>query len=49
MTLAEEAGPRTYRAVDEIATRVLRTGGRVRAVRTDDMPDGAPVAALHRS
>ena len=49
MTLAEEAGPRTYRVVDEIATRVLRTGGRVRAVRTDDMPDGAPVAALHRS
>ena len=35
--------------IDEIATRVLRTGGRVRAVRTDDMPDGAPVAALHRS
>ncbi len=34
--------------IDEIAARVLRSGGRVRAVRSTDLPDGAPVAAVLR-
>lgn len=34
--------------VDEIAARVLRTGGRVRAVRNVDLLDGSPLAATLR-
>jgi hypothetical protein len=34
--------------VDEIARRVLLTDGRVLAVRRDDIPGGAPVAAILR-
>jgi len=34
--------------VDEIAARVLRTGGTVKAVRSDDLPDDSPVAATFR-
>ncbi|WP_127820572.1 baeRF11 domain-containing protein, partial [Microbacterium sp. CPCC 204701] len=34
--------------VDEIAARVLRTGGRVRAVRNADLLDGSPLAATLR-
>ncbi len=37
-----------YRIVDEIAARVLRHGGAVRAVRAEDLPNGGPVAALLR-
>lgn len=43
-----EPGPLTYRIVDEMAARVLRAGGRVRAVRAEDLPDDSPVAATLR-
>jgi hypothetical protein len=36
------------RLVDEIAARVLHTGGKVRAVRQHDLLDGSPVAATLR-
>ncbi|HET8928377.1 MAG TPA: hypothetical protein VFN24_11215 [Microbacterium sp.] len=42
---AAEPGPDTYALVDEIAARVLRGGGTVRAVRNADLIDGSPVAA----
>ncbi|HEV7812435.1 MAG TPA: hypothetical protein VGO99_05660 [Leifsonia sp.] len=45
---ADDAGPSTYNVVDEIAARVLRSGGKVRAVRNKDLVDGSPVAALLR-
>jgi len=48
ITRAPDAGPDTYAILDEIAARVLRSGGRVRAVRSTDLPDGAPVAAVLR-
>lgn len=48
ITRAPDAGPGTYAILDEIAARVLRAGGRVRAVRSADLPDGAPVAAVLR-
>jgi Bacterial archaeo-eukaryotic release factor family 11 len=38
----------SYGVVDEIARRVLLTGGRVLAVRRDDLPDPTPVAATLR-
>lgn len=41
-------GPHTYALVDEIAARVLRSGGTVRAVRNADLLDGSPVAATLR-
>jgi len=44
----DEPGPLTYRIVDEMAARVLRSGGIVRAVRADDLPDDSPVAATLR-
>lgn len=46
--LAEQAGATTYRVVDDIAVQVWSTGGRVRAVRADDLPDDNPVAATLR-
>lgn len=45
---AAEPGPDTYALVDEIAARVLRNGGTVRAVRNADLIDGSPVAATLR-
>jgi hypothetical protein len=48
ITRAPDAGPSTYAILDEIAARVLGSGGRVRAVRSTDLPDGAPVAAVLR-
>lgn len=45
---ATEPGPGTYALVDEIAARVLRGGGEVRAVRGDDLPGDSPVAAILR-
>jgi hypothetical protein len=38
----------SYGVVDEIARRVLRTRGRVLAVRRDDVPGGGPAAAILR-
>jgi hypothetical protein len=43
-----EAGPDRYGVVDEIARRVWLTGGRVLAVRRDDIPGEGPVAAILR-
>ena len=43
-----EAGPDRYGVVDEIARRVWLAGGRVLAVRRDDIPGRTPVAAILR-
>lgn len=43
-----EPGPTSYGVVDEIAVRVLRSGGTVKAVRSGDLPDDTPVAAMLR-
>lgn len=43
-----EPGPTTHNLVDDIVVRVLRSGGRVRAVRQDELLDGSPVAAVLR-
>ena len=48
-TLAPEPGPHTYAIVDELAIRVLRSGGTVFAVRRDELPEDAPVAAFFRA
>jgi len=48
VSFASEPGPSTYGLVDEIAARVLRTRGTVKAVRGDDLPDDSPVAATFR-
>lgn len=48
VTRADEPGPDTYALADEIAARVLRSGGTVRAVRNSDLLDGSPVAAVLR-
>ena len=45
---ADAAGPESTVLVDELAARVLRTGGTVRAARHDDMIQGSPVAATLR-
>ena len=46
--VGEAAEPPVYNVVDEIAARVLRSGGKVRGVRNDDLLDGSPVAAMLR-
>ncbi|MEO8687673.1 MAG: hypothetical protein ABI611_05575 [Solirubrobacteraceae bacterium] len=38
----------SYSVIDEIAGRVLLSGGRVLAVRKPDVPDGGPLAAILR-
>ncbi|WP_019181024.1 hypothetical protein [Microbacterium yannicii] len=43
-----DGDPDSPRLVDEIAARVLHTGGTVRAVRRRDLMDGSPVAATLR-
>lgn len=48
ITFAKGESAETYGVVDEIAGRVLVSGGRVLAVRRDDIPEGAPVAAILR-
>ncbi|MEO6505592.1 MAG: hypothetical protein ABIW36_13460 [Terrimesophilobacter sp.] len=45
LQVAGEPGPGTYGLVDEIAARVLRSGGTVRAARAEDMPDDDTVVA----
>ncbi|SDT45075.1 hypothetical protein [Jiangella sp. DSM 45060] len=45
-TAADDAA--SYGVADEIARRVLLAGGRVVAVRADDVPGGGPVAAVFR-
>jgi hypothetical protein len=48
VTFAESDDAASYGVVDEIARRVLQTGGRVVAVRSSDLPTDAPLAALLR-
>ncbi len=48
ITIAEEPGPTTYGLLDEVAVRVLRNGGTVKAVRRADLPDDTPLAATYR-
>src|SRR5262245_47836506 len=48
VALAEQDDAESYGVVDEIARRVLLTGGRVLAVRREDLPDPTPVAAILR-
>ena len=45
---AEAGGPGSYGVVDEIAGRVLATGGAVLGVRRDDIPGGGSLAAVLR-
>lgn len=48
VTLAGSASARTYGVIDEIAARVLASGGRVMAVRRADVPGGGSLAAALR-
>ncbi|HMO06265.1 MAG TPA: hypothetical protein PKD10_01280 [Paracoccaceae bacterium] len=48
VTRAAAADAATYGVVDEIAGRVLMSGGRVLAVRRADIPGGASLAAILR-
>ena len=49
VTFAEEASAETYGVADEVARRVLLTGGQVLSVRAEDMPEsGKSVAAILR-
>jgi len=48
VTLDEAGDAVNYGVVDEIARRVLLNGGRVLAVRSDDIPGDSPVAAILR-
>ena len=45
---AEQASTTNYGLVDEIAGRVIATGGRVIGVRKPDIPRGEPLAAILR-
>ena len=48
VTFAEAAGADSYGIVDEIAGRVLATGGQVLGVRREDIPGGGSLAAVLR-
>lgn len=48
VSFAETAGAQTYGVVDEIARRVLLSGGRVLSVRQAEIPEGKPLAAILR-
>lgn len=48
VTLADAASALTYGVVDEIAARVLASGGRVMAIRRADIPGGGSLAAILR-
>jgi len=48
LLLAKEKGPSTYDVIDEIAGRALNSGAKVLAVRSQDIPQGGPVAAILR-
>ncbi len=49
VVLAESAGAHSYGVADEVARRVLASGGQVLAVRAADMPEpGKPIAAILR-
>ncbi|GAB3058712.1 baeRF11 domain-containing protein [Sediminivirga luteola] len=48
VTLHEDGDALDHGVLDEIARRVLLTGGRVLAVRAEDIPEGASAAAVLR-
>jgi hypothetical protein len=48
VTFAKSANARDYGVVDEIASRVIRSGGRVLGVRKADIPGGKSLAAILR-
>ena len=48
VTFDKQASAASYDVVDEIAGRVLAHGGRVLAVRKDDLPNNATLAAILR-
>jgi hypothetical protein len=48
VALAERASAMSYGVIDEIAARVLNAGGRVMAVRRDDIPGKGSLAAILR-
>jgi hypothetical protein len=48
VTLADGPSAETYGVIDEIARRVLRTGGDVLSVRASDLPEDAGLAAILR-
>ncbi len=48
VTFAKTADARDYGVVDEIASRVIRSGGRVLGVRKADLPGGKSLAAILR-
>lgn len=48
VSLATKASAVSYGVIDEIASRAILAGARVLAMRREDMPDGAPVAAILR-
>jgi hypothetical protein len=48
LTLADAASAESYDVLDEIAGRVLLSGGRVLAVRSEDLPDRVLLAAVLR-
>jgi hypothetical protein len=48
VTFAHEESVESYDVLDEIARVVWRNGGRVLALRRQDIPDGREVAAILR-
>lgn len=48
ITFADHAGADSYSIVAEIASRAMRSHGRVLAVRKDDIPEGKSLAAILR-
>lgn len=48
VTFSSVPDAKDYGVVDEIVSRVLRSGGRVLGVRKDDIPGGKPLAAILR-
>jgi hypothetical protein len=48
IALAHSPSADTYGVADEIARRVLLSGGEVLSVRQSDIPDGKPLAAILR-
>src|SRR5450631_731666 len=48
VTFAKSANARDYGVVDEIAGRVIRSGGRILGVRKADIPGGKSLAAILR-
>jgi hypothetical protein len=48
VSLDDAGQPGDYSVIDELCRRVILAGGRVLAVRADDVPGGGPAAAILR-